>query len=81
MLKKKHSTGRISIPFTEKNGVYSEPPANAQTAFEEFEKTLLTHNPRYLVFGWPCFWWLHHYSDFNNYLRNKYNCIMENERL
>jgi hypothetical protein len=36
---------------------------------------------RFIAFGWPSFWWFDHYKNFTSYLRNKFKCILENDRL
>ena len=32
-----------------------------------------------MVFAWPAFWWLDHYSGLNRYLRLKFQCRLESE--
>lgn len=36
---------------------------------------------KFLVIGFPAFWWLDYYSGFNHYLRTKFSCLMENNRV
>jgi hypothetical protein len=33
------------------------------------------------VFGWPAFWWLDHYAAFHRHLRERFRCVLRNERL
>lgn len=74
------SAGRNKIPFLEKGGQFDGMPTGDQQAIDEFERLKLK-NPRYVVFGWPCFWWLDYYKIFHQYLINQSTCILENERL
>ena len=36
---------------------------------------------RFLVVGWPAFWWLDYYAGFRDYLRSEYRPILDNDRL
>jgi glycosyltransferase involved in cell wall biosynthesis len=71
---------RQSIPFLEKNGLYWGPPPDDATATREVER-LRRRGASFIVFGWPAFWWLDYYAEFNRYLRTKFHCVLENERL
>jgi hypothetical protein len=73
------SEGRNRIPFLEKNGKYFGLPANDQEAIAAFE-SLQSQKPKYVVVGWPCFWWLDHYKKFHERLE-QYPCIVRNDRL
>jgi glycosyltransferase involved in cell wall biosynthesis len=53
--------GRCAVPFTEKDGCYWGPPSNDTEAVREFER-LRGAGAEFMVFGWPAFWWLEHYS-------------------
>ena len=35
----------------------------------------------FLVFAWPAFWWLDHYSGFSGRLRAAARAVVENDRL
>jgi hypothetical protein len=70
---------RPCLPFTERDGRYWGPPADDAEAIREVER-LLHAGTRYLVFGWPCFWWLRHYTGLHRRLRT-YRCLLENDRL
>jgi hypothetical protein len=72
--------GRRRIPFLEKNGQYWGPPADEQTALSEMER-LREAGAHYVVFAWPTFWWLEHYTGLNQYLRFNFRCVLENDRL
>ncbi|MEH2232632.1 MAG: glycosyltransferase family 2 protein [Nostoc sp.] len=69
-----------SIPFLEKNRLYWGPPTDDAIAIQEFER-LHGAGASFIVFGWPAFWWLDYYIEFARYLRTKFRCVLENERL
>lgn len=69
-----------SIPFLEKNGLYWGPPSDDAIAIDEFER-LRREGASCIVFGWPAFWWLDYYTQFNHYLRTKFRCVLDNDRL
>lgn len=69
-----------SIPFLEKDGIYWGPPADDAIAIKEFER-LHSAGANFIVFGWPAFWWLDYYAEFHRYLRTKFRCVLDNERL
>jgi glycosyltransferase involved in cell wall biosynthesis len=71
---------RQSIPFLEKDGIYWGAPPDDATATREVER-LRAEGASFIVFGYPAFWWLDYYAEFNRYLRTKFHCILENERL
>lgn len=72
--------GRRPIPFLEKDGHYWGPPPDDATAILELER-LRRSGASFVVFGWPAFWWLEHYSSFQEYMRSKYRSVLENDRL
>ncbi len=76
----KSIAGRQTIPFLERNGEYWGPPPDDETAIRELER-LRKEGAKFIVFAWNAFWWLDYYEGFDNYLRSKYQCILENERL
>ena len=50
------------------------------TAIQELER--MRHSgASYLVVAWPAFWWLDYYIRFHDYLRSRFRCVLENERL
>ncbi|MGH7801483.1 MAG: glycosyltransferase family 2 protein [Thermodesulfobacteriota bacterium] len=68
------------IPFLENNGEYWGPPPDNATAISELER-LQNSGAMFIVFLWPSFWWFEYYSEFHQYLRSKYGCILQNDRL
>jgi hypothetical protein len=71
---------RHVIPFLERDGQYWGSPENDEIAIEELERMRRDGATR-IAFAWPAFWWLEHYTGFNEYLRGHYNCSLENDRL
>ncbi|MDZ8185429.1 MAG: glycosyltransferase [Nostoc sp. ChiSLP02] len=71
---------RRSIPFLEKDGMYWGPPPDDAIAIKEFER-LHHEGASFIVFGSPAFWWLDYYAEFVRYLRTRFRCVLENERL
>ena len=71
---------RRAIPFLERDGVYWGPPADDATAIREMERLRAT-GARHIVFAWPCFWWLGHYSAFASYLRTNFKITREDSLL
>jgi hypothetical protein len=74
------AAGGRAIPFLERNGQYWGAPADDETAIRELQR-LRQAGASFIVFGWPAFWWLEYYSEFSGYLRTKFPCPLENERL
>ncbi|MBW4502037.1 MAG: glycosyltransferase [Scytonema hyalinum WJT4-NPBG1] len=69
-----------SIPLLEKDGMYWGAPPDDAIAIKEFER-LHRAGVSFIVFGWPAFWWFDYYAEFARYLRNKFRCVLDNERL
>jgi SAM-dependent methyltransferase len=69
-----------AIPFLERDGLYWGPPSDDETAIRELER-LRRSGAGFIVFGWPAFWWLDYYAELNRYLRSRFRCVLENERL
>ncbi|MDZ8064299.1 MAG: glycosyltransferase family 2 protein [Nostoc sp. DedQUE08] len=69
-----------SIPFLEKDGMYWGAPKDDAIAIKEFER-LYRKGASFIVFGWPAFWWFDYYAEFACYLRTKFRCVLDNERL
>jgi hypothetical protein len=72
--------GRGRIPFLEKGGQYCGPAADDATAIHEVER-LRQSGIAWIVFAWPAFWWLGHYAGLRKYLRARFRCALENDRL
>jgi predicted O-methyltransferase YrrM len=70
---------RKVINFTEKNGKYWK-PSDVQDAIQMLE-TLRKLGAKYIVFVWPSFWWFNYYNGIQSYLKSKFRCIIENNRL
>jgi len=71
---------RLCAPFVERDGQYWGPPTNDKTAISELERLRLS-GAGFIVFAWPAFWWLDHYTAFAEYLRSGFPCVVQNERL
>jgi glycosyltransferase involved in cell wall biosynthesis len=69
-----------TIPFLERDGEYCGPPPDDKTAIYELER-LRRLDTGFIVFAWPAFWWLNHYSEFQRYLCSQFVCVLKNERL
>ena len=69
-----------SIPFLKKDGLYWGTPSDDAIAIEEFER-LRREGASFIVFGWPAFWWFDYYAEFARYVRTKFRCVLDNERL
>lgn len=75
------ATGRRAIPFLEQDGIYGGPPANDDLAIAEFERLRVENAARFIIFGWPAFWWLQFYEGFRSHLDSHFNCALRNERI
>lgn len=71
---------RHVFPFLERNGQYWGSPEDDTSAIREFER-LHDDGASFIVFGWPAFWWLSHYTGFRDYLESRYARAMSNERI
>lgn len=71
---------RACLPFLERDGQYWGRPAHDAQAISELER-LRAAGARWLVFGWPAFWWLECYSGFAGHVRDRYDCVFESGRL
>jgi hypothetical protein len=72
--------GRSRIPFLERDGVWWGPPPDDATAIAELER-LQGGGAAFLVFAWPAFWWLQHYTGFSRHLRANCACLLDKEWL
>ncbi|NMG05373.1 glycosyltransferase family A protein [Brasilonema sp. UFV-L1] len=71
---------RQAIPFLEKDGLYWGAPADDATAIQEFDR-LHKQGARFIVFGYPAFWWFDYYIEFCRYLHTMFHCVLNNEHL
>jgi glycosyltransferase involved in cell wall biosynthesis len=69
-----------TLPFLEKNGLYAGPPDGDRQAISELER-MRDVGANFLVFMWPSFWWLNHYSGFHEYLVSRYSCVLQDNNL
>ena len=69
--------GRRRIPFLERDGQYWGCPSDDATAIRDLER-LRRWAADYIVFAWPAFWWLDHYSGFGRYLHSQFRCVLQN---
>lgn len=69
-----------AIPFLERNGEYWGAPPDDETAIRELER-LRGAGAAFIVFGWPAFWWIDHYSGLQRHLRDSYTQTLVNERV
>ena len=67
-------------PFLERDGEDYGPPENDAAAVRELNR-IRRSATQFLVFAWPAFWWLGHYAEFHRYLRERFRCVPENDRL
>jgi glycosyltransferase involved in cell wall biosynthesis len=75
-----HLGDRPRKHFLERQGLYWGPPADDATAIRELGQELQA-GTSFLVFAWPAFWWLEHYTEFAHHLRSHFPCVLENERV
>jgi predicted O-methyltransferase YrrM len=71
---------RRHVPFIEHEGQYWGPPPDGATAIRELER-LRRAGAGFIVFVWPAFWWLDHYTEFHCHLRSKFRCVLDNDRV
>ncbi|HSI32874.1 MAG: class I SAM-dependent methyltransferase [Phycisphaerae bacterium] len=74
------AAGWRKFPFPERDGEYWGTPADAAAAVTELER-LRAAGATHIAFGWPAFWWLDHYEALHRHLRDRYPCVLENDRL
>lgn len=72
--------GRRVVPFLERDGRYWGPPADDAAAIAELGR-LRRGGLRFLVFAWPAFWWLEHYSGFLQHLQATARRLLETDRV
>jgi hypothetical protein len=74
-------SGRLAIPFLERDGQYWGRPQDDDTAIRELERLRRSEAIKCIAFAWPAFWWLESYPDFAKYLQSQFPCHLSNERL
>jgi glycosyltransferase involved in cell wall biosynthesis len=72
--------GLRAVPFPERDGLYWGPPPDDAAAVGEFER-LRRAGAAFLVFGWPAFWWLDHYSRLHEQLTSNFRRVVANDDL
>jgi len=72
--------GRRRFRFLERNGQYWGMPEDDAAAIREL-KRLRLEGARYIVFAWPAFWWLGHYSELRRHLDAKFPCVAETDHV
>lgn len=70
--------GYRQLPFLERDGIYWGPPPDCDAAVAELAR-LRQSGARFVVVGWPSFWWLDHYIEFNRHLRSHSRLMKANE--
>jgi SAM-dependent methyltransferase len=73
-------TDRRRLPFLERDGEYFGPPPDSDTGIRELER-LRKAGASFAVFAWPAFWWLEHYAELNRWIRSRFRCVAENDRI
>ena len=74
------SVGRVPLPFLEKDGYYFGAPPDDATAIAELER-MRAEGAKFIVFGWPAFWWMEHYPKFARYLSDRYKQLVRSADL
>ena len=69
-----------AIPFLERGGRFFGAPQDDAAAIAELER-LSYPKASFIVFLWPAFWWLEHYSGFREHLHKNYRVALQNDRL
>jgi hypothetical protein len=72
--------GRDRIPFVEREGKDWGPPPDDATAIAELER-LRRGGAAFMVFAWPAFWWLEHYTELARHLHASYGCALATDCL
>jgi glycosyltransferase involved in cell wall biosynthesis len=70
--------GRRPIPFLEPTGDLPAGSPDDAVAIREIDR-LRYAGTGFIAFGWPCLWWLRHYTGLNEYLRSKFPCVSETD--
>jgi hypothetical protein len=71
---------RRPLPFLERDNQFWGLPKDDETAIHELER--MRHDGAWgVVFLWPAFWWLDHYSGLRQYLRERYRCVLQDQQV
>ncbi len=68
------------VPFLEKDGEYWGNPANDEVANDEFLR-MMREGVEFVAIGFPCFWWLVYYPEFERWLRRNFESLTETESI
>jgi hypothetical protein len=77
----KFAAGRRWRYFPDSAGLYGGNPADDKTALQQLEEATERADARFLVLGWPSFWWLEHYPTFIAHVERKHRCVLRNDNL
>ncbi len=69
-----------AVPFIQKDGVDIGVPRNDQVAIEQIQN-LRQMGARYVVFLFPSFWWLDHYTEFHRYLNSNFPITIKDDQV
>jgi FkbM family methyltransferase len=69
--------GRARLPFIEKQGQYFGPPADDAEAIGELTR-LIASGATHFALLWPAFWFFDTYPRFEQHLRRRHRCLVEN---
>lgn len=72
--------GRQVVSLLERDGMDWGAPPDSDAAIHQLERQSVA-GASFIAFTWTAFWWLQHYSEFADYLRSRFHCVAENERL
>ena len=67
-------------PMMERHGQYAGPPESSEAAIAEVKRQREA-DANYIVFAPGTFWWLDHYTEFDQYLRGQFACIADSKKL
>jgi glycosyltransferase involved in cell wall biosynthesis len=73
--------GRTVFPFLERDGVYWGCPADDDVAISEIRRMQKDYAAKFVVVGWPAFWWLAEYRVLAQHLSSECELLIGNERV
>lgn len=71
--------GRLVQPFPERGGRWEGKPADDAAAIRELDRQREDLGIEFLVFAWPAFWWLDHYTELGRRVRTRFACVVETD--